>query len=84
MHNEQPMCFGNAPDGVHEALASHALSLEVRWFLSSRNGDDFEIVDQDFEVARFFLTGKTQPLEIAKERAKCVVWHWIATALGRA
>jgi hypothetical protein len=63
------MCFGNAPESVHEALASHALPFEVRWFLSSRNGDDLEIVEQDFEVAHFLLTGKTQSLEIAEQRA---------------
>ena len=75
MHDKQPVSCSNTPDRMHEALASHALPLEVRRFVSSRNGDNLEIVDQDFEIARFLFAVKAKSLKIAKERAQCRI-HW--------
>ena len=70
MHDKQPMSYGNTPDSKHEAFASHALPLEVSWFLSRRNGDELEIVDQNFEVAYLLFTVRPHSVKIAKERAQ--------------
>ena len=82
LHNEQSVSGGDASDGMHEALASHALSLKVRWFLSGRDGDNLEIVDQDFEVTRLLFTLKAESLKIAEERAQCGILHSNVVSLG--
>ena len=75
MHNEEPVRRRDAPDGMHEVDASHALPLEVRGLLSSRNGNNLEIVDQYLEVARLSFTVELHFLQIAKEHAQLGIFH---------
>jgi hypothetical protein len=44
-------------------------------FLTSRNRDDLEIVEQYFEVTHFVFAVELQSLKVAKERAECGIFH---------
>jgi hypothetical protein len=52
-HDEQAVICGGALNGLEQAPTSHALALEMTRFLSSRNGDDLEIVEKSFELTHF-------------------------------
>ena len=73
--DEQAVSLGDASDGLEEALASHALALEMTRFLVSRDGDNLEIVEQDFEITHFVFAVEPESLEIAKKRPQCGVVH---------
>ena len=75
MHDKQPMSYGNTPDSKHEAFASHALPLEVRWFVARSHRDDLQVVEENFEIAHLPFALEFHPLEIAEERPQRRIRH---------
>ena len=67
-HDEEPVNASHALDGVHEASASPALTLEMARFFSSGNRSDFEIVDEVLELIGFLFTTRWYRSQIRKER----------------
>jgi hypothetical protein len=74
-HDTEAVRRGDALNGLAEGPASHPLPLEMTRFLASRNRDDLEIVEQNFEVTHFVFAVELQSLKVAKERAECGIFH---------
>jgi hypothetical protein len=74
-HDTQPVSRGDALDGLKKTSATHALALEMTRLLARGNRDDFQIVEQNFELTHFVFAVEAQSLKIAKERAKCGIFH---------
>ena len=73
-NDEEVVSGSDALDTSHEASASHALALQVARFLSRRYRDELEVVDQNLELTRFFLTFERYRLQIRKERTQFCIF----------
>ena len=75
-HRQQAVTCDDALDRLQQTPASHALPLEMARLLASRNRDDLQIVEQNFELTNLVFAIEPQILKIAKKRTQCAIFRW--------